>query len=99
MNFKFCPECGIKLNKSYKFCPECGFDLSQAEDDAYVLLEEKIQKQRQQEAEAQFKKSVLAVAEAFFAMSKEEREAMVEYVQDRCDEAEQEVPADKKHMN
>lgn len=27
MNFKFCPECGIKFDKEYKFCPECGFSL------------------------------------------------------------------------
>ena len=25
MSFKFCPECGAKLNGAYKFCPECGF--------------------------------------------------------------------------
>lgn len=91
MSFNFCSECGRKLDKSYKFCPECGFALSQVEDDAYVALEEKIQEQRKQEAEAQFRKSVLAVAEAFFAMSKEEREAMVEYVQDKCNEAEAEA--------
>lgn len=24
---KFCPECGIKLEKEYKFCPSCGFAL------------------------------------------------------------------------
>ena len=35
------------------------------------------------EAYAQFQKSVLAVAEAFFAMSKEEREAMVDYVKNK----------------
>lgn len=45
---------------------------------------------------ADFRKSVLEVAEAFFAMSKEEREAMVDYVQDRCDEAEQEYKAMQK---
>ena len=27
MAFKFCPECGFKLDKEYKFCPECGFKL------------------------------------------------------------------------
>lgn len=27
MAFKFCPECGFKLDKEYKFCPECGFRL------------------------------------------------------------------------
>ena len=91
MNAKFCPECGRKLEESYKFCPECGFSLTQAEDDAYAALAQSIQEQRKQEAEAQFRKSVLAVAEAFFAMSKEEREAMVEYVQERCDEAEAEA--------
>lgn len=25
--FKFCPECGLKLEKEFKFCPECGFNL------------------------------------------------------------------------
>ena len=25
--FKFCPECGIKLDKEFKFCPECGVNL------------------------------------------------------------------------
>ena len=35
------------------------------------------------EAYAQFRKSVLEVAEAFFAMSKEEREAMVDYVKNK----------------
>ena len=28
MAFKFCPECGFKLNGEYKFCPECGYKLS-----------------------------------------------------------------------
>ena len=28
MAFKFCPECGFKLDRAYKFCPECGFALS-----------------------------------------------------------------------
>lgn len=54
-------------------------------------LEDKLARERKEEAWAQFEKSVLEVAEAFFAMSKEEREAMVEYVQERCDEAEREV--------
>ena len=27
MSFKFCPECGFKLDGIYKFCPECGFKL------------------------------------------------------------------------
>ena len=26
---KFCPECGIKLNKDYAFCPNCGYELVQ----------------------------------------------------------------------
>ena len=34
MSFKFCPECGFKLDKEYKFCPECGYKLSQAEKDS-----------------------------------------------------------------
>ena len=91
MNIKFCPECGRKIEESFKFCPECGFALTQAEEDAYTALAEKIQEQRKQEAEAQFRKSVLAVAEAYFAMSKEEREAMVEYVKEKRDEAEAEA--------
>ena len=93
MNVKFCPECGRKLKESYKFCPECGFALSQVEETDIVSLEE----QRQKEAQAQFEKSVLEVAEAFFAMSKEEQEAMVEYVQERCDEAEKAAFPDKKY--
>ena len=28
MTFKFCPECGLKLDREYKFCPECGYKLS-----------------------------------------------------------------------
>lgn len=24
---KFCPECGVKLEKDFKFCPECGYNL------------------------------------------------------------------------
>ena len=31
MAFKFCPECGFKLDKEYKFCPECGYNLGVAE--------------------------------------------------------------------
>ena len=58
-------------------------------------LVERITEERKQQAWAQFKKSALAVAEAYFAMSKEEREAMVEYVQDKCDEAEQQAKAVK----
>ena len=27
MAFKFCPECGCKLDREYKFCPECGYKL------------------------------------------------------------------------
>lgn len=27
MAFKFCPECGFKLDGQYKFCPECGYKL------------------------------------------------------------------------
>ena len=26
---KFCPECGIKLDKDYTFCPNCGYELAQ----------------------------------------------------------------------
>ena len=88
MKFEYCPECGLKLYDSYKFCPKCGFDLAKAEEN--FLIEKNLEQQKK-EAYAQFEKSVLEVAEAFFAMSKEEREAMVEYVQDKCDEAEDEA--------
>ena len=30
MAFKFCPECGFKLDKEHKFCPECGFKLGES---------------------------------------------------------------------
>ena len=102
MDFKFCPKCGRELDKSYNFCPECGFDLADAEEKEKKSLEEKILEQQKKEAYEQFRKSVLEVAEAFFAMSKEEQEAMVEYVQDRCDEAEAEAKAiqeNNKHKN
>ena len=97
MNVKFCPECGRKLEESYKFCPECGFNLAKVEGETKSLVE-KNQELRQKEAQEQFRKSVLAVAEAYFAMSKEEREAMVEYVQERAEEAkiESETFVDKK---
>ena len=29
---KFCPGCGIKLEKDFNFCPECGFNLKDASD-------------------------------------------------------------------
>ena len=86
MNIKFCPECGRKIEESYKFCPECGFNMAKVEGET-KSLEEKNQELRQKEAQAQFRKSALAVAEAYFAMSKEEREAMVEYVQERAEQA------------
>ena len=102
MNIKFCPECGKKLEEGFKFCPECGFALTKAEDDAFAALAKKIQEQRKEQAEEQFRKSLRAVAEAFFAMSKEEREAMVEYVQEKRDEAEAEaeyLESGKKELN
>ena len=34
MAFKFCPECGFKLNGEYKFCPECGYKLAQSGEKA-----------------------------------------------------------------
>lgn len=101
MKFKYCPKCGVKLDESYKFCPECGLDLLKEEDKNIDTLIEKNIEERQKEALEDFKKSVLEVAEAFFAMSKEEREAMVEYVQDKCDEAEAEAKSiedDDKHQ-
>ena len=87
MSAKTCPKCRRELEESFKFCPECGFDLTKAEDSETKSLIEKNQELRQKEAEAQFRKSLIAVAEAFFAMSKEEREAMVEYVQEKAEEA------------
>ena len=93
MKFKYCPACGRKLDANYKFCPECGLDLLKVEENEELSLIEKNLEERKKEANAQFEKSVLEVAEAFFAMSKEEREAMVEYVQEKCDEAEEEALA------
>lgn len=29
--FKFCPECGVKLDKEFKFCPECGIEFEKQE--------------------------------------------------------------------
>lgn len=29
MAYKFCPECGYKLDGEYKFCPECGYKLAE----------------------------------------------------------------------
>ena len=36
MAYKFCPECGFKLNGEYKFCPECGFNLIEDQSSEYV---------------------------------------------------------------
>ena len=44
-----------------------------------------VDEERKQQAWADFEKSVLEVAEAFFAMSKEEREAMVDYVKNKSE--------------
>ena len=41
MKFKFCPECGYKLDGEYKFCPECGYKLSDTNNNE-VKKEEKI---------------------------------------------------------
>ena len=30
---KFCPECGIKLEKDYTFCPNCGYELVQVRNE------------------------------------------------------------------
>ena len=101
MSVKFCPECGRKLEENFKFCPECGFYLAKAEGKTQSLVEKNLEL-RQKEAEAQFRKSLLAVAEAYFAMSKEEREAMVEYMQERAEEAERETVSivdDKKYRS
>lgn len=32
MSFKFCPNCGYKLNGTFKFCPSCGFKLNVTND-------------------------------------------------------------------
>ena len=93
MDFKFCPECGAKLEKTYKFCPECGLNLLHAEQAAREKEIEEMQRLRKEAAEEEFRKSVLEVAEAFFAMSEEERKAMIEYAEDRCREAEEEANA------
>lgn len=93
MKFKFCPKCGFKINEGYKFCPECGLDLVKEEERIAKELDEKNQNQLKEDRYAEFRKSVLEVAEAFFAMSEDERKAMVEYVQEKCDEAEEEAEA------
>ena len=93
MKLKFCPKCGMKIdNESYNFCPECGFALAKEERLLKTLIE-KNQKQQEEDRYSEFKKSVIAVAEAYFAMSKEEREAMIEYTQNKCDEAIEEAEA------
>jgi TolA-binding protein len=33
---KFCPECGLKLEKEFKFCPECGFNLESASQQKFA---------------------------------------------------------------
>jgi tetratricopeptide (TPR) repeat protein len=30
---KFCPECGIKLEKEYTYCPNCGYELNQVRNE------------------------------------------------------------------
>jgi tetratricopeptide (TPR) repeat protein len=37
--FKFCPECGLKLEKEFKFCPECGVNLEGASQQDFVKEE------------------------------------------------------------
>jgi tetratricopeptide (TPR) repeat protein len=37
--FKFCPECGLKLEKEFKFCPECGVNLESASQQDFVQEE------------------------------------------------------------
>ena len=54
-------------------------------------LVERITEERKAQAWADFEKSVLEVAEAFFAMSEEERKDMVEYVEAKRDEAERQA--------
>ncbi|HKI78541.1 MAG TPA: tetratricopeptide repeat protein [Ignavibacteriaceae bacterium] len=38
---KFCPECGVKLDKEFKFCPECGFNLENVRLDTESLEDSK----------------------------------------------------------
>ena len=102
MDCKFCPECGTKLFKSFKFCPECGLNLSTAHEIGEhdykqpSITDEQMNavlEARKAQAMEDFRKSVLAVAEAFFAMSEEERKDMVEYTRERAREAEEEYNA------
>ena len=55
------------------------------------MTAEELAEERKKQAYEDFRKSVLEVAEAFFAMSEEERKAMVEYAQEKCDEAERQA--------
>lgn len=44
MKFKFCPECGYKLDGEYKFCPECGYKLLNNLDVVDTLNKEEVNK-------------------------------------------------------
>lgn len=54
---------------------------------------DEIDRQRREQAQEEFRKSVLEVAKAFFAMPEDERKAMIEYVEERRDEAERQAKA------
>lgn len=89
---KDCLYCGKKTNAEYKFCPECGHSLSLTVRQVWEIkaAEGDEDAKRKLEADDAFRKSVLEVAKAFFAMSPQERQDMIEYVNDRCKQAEEE---------
>ena len=94
MSFKFCPECGAKLEVSYRFCHECGFALRLAEQPATEKPFSQSPANSPSEGENdEFTKSVLNVAEMFFSMSEKEQKEMIDYAQERCRQAEMEAQA------
>ena len=62
MAFKFCPECGFKLDREYKFCPECGYKLS-GKEQAVQQVEKPLKSKADNEVfnlEASFNKQLAA---------------------------------------
>lgn len=53
-------------------------------------MSEKSEQPTKDEAELRFEESVRRFADAFFALSEEEREELSAYVEGRCEEAKQE---------
>ena len=82
MKEKECKYCGAFSEPNAETCPACGRSLSSEHE--HEIADE--------EPDA-FTEAVKRVAEAFFAMSPEEQQAMTEYVQSRCDEAERQYRA------